>query len=285
MVRGHLPSSNTEPTRPERVHGVYETRTKSKSLPGATHAANHAPPSIVLSTADIPPSHGNDTTDLTTDQRKPALERVVLGVSEFYQILRLQDDQRSAFARKELLDQTTQEKQLRDSIESLGRDTEMPRGRKNRRIQDLQAELEDRGQTRKGAGLILLEEGSVLADLIHVHIIALLKPPSAEPLHLDLDLYDRSMKEYLERLQHSKDDGARAMLLSRFGCFTSALAYLHHRGVLHVDIKPGNFLWRDDNICLTDFGSFRYLPGVGQRVGAALANGNRMYAAYEGSFL
>lgn len=253
-----------------------------------------SPPSIILSTAEIPcpiasgddilPSRGNDTTDWITGHRTRRLPRDLLGSSEFFQILRLQDDQGSSFARKELVDQTIREKQLRDNIDSLNRNTEMPKGRKRRQIQDFEAELEYMEERREQAGLILSEEGSVLVNMTHFHIIKLLKAPSAEPPHLDLDLYDLSMKQYLEQLQGGNDGSVREMLLSRLGCFAGAIAYVHHRGLLHVDIKPGNFLWRGDKICLTDFGSFRYLPGVGQRLGAALANGNRMYAAYEGSF-
>jgi hypothetical protein len=295
MVRGQMPSgnANAEPGRPELsaaqecVHPVCETRLKT--LPGAIYAANHLSPSIILSTAEITdyilPSRCNDTTDLRTGQRKRLLPGDQLGSSEFFQISYLQDAQGSSFARKELVDQTIQEKQLHDNIDSLNSNTEMPQLRKRRQITGLKVELKYMEERRKQAGLILSEEGLVLADMNHFHIIRLLKPPSAEHRHLDLELYALSMKQYLELPEGINDGNAREMLLSRLGCFAGATAYVHHRRLLHVDIKPGNFLWRPDKICLTDFGSFRYLPGVGKRLGSALANGNRMYAAYEGKFV
>jgi serine/threonine-protein kinase len=57
------------------------------------------------------------------------------------------------------------------------------------------------------------------------------------------------------------------------------LAYIHSRGVLHLDIKPGNVLLdSSDSVKLTDFGIARHL---GDEHGATVMAGTPKYAAPE----
>lgn len=86
----------------------------------------------------------------------------------------------------------------------------------------------------------------------------------------------RTLKDNLGYIQ---SDHQRLKLLRQF---LSGLAYLHHKNVIHGDIKPTNILLDDNfNAVLTDFGLSRVLEAAGFTTTSTQAPGTFRYMARE----
>lgn len=89
----------------------------------------------------------------------------------------------------------------------------------------------------------------------------------------------RNLKEVVRR--HSLDYAATVDILRQM---SSALAYLHSHGIVHLDVKPDNIILGDDGrIVLIDFGLSRSVgpSGIASDSGQAVAAVSHGYAAPE----
>src|SRR5258706_15531538 len=104
----------------------------------------------------------------------------------------------------------------------------------------------DRMDTR----LALAEEFQLLASLRHPNIISV----------LDYGFDDGNPYFTMELLDHAQtilECGRGQPLAAQVGLLVQvlqALAYLHRRGVIHHDLKPGNVLVTGEQVKLLDFG-------------------------------
>jgi serine/threonine protein kinase/tetratricopeptide (TPR) repeat protein len=112
--------------------------------------------------------------------------------------------------------------------------------------------------------LSLAREFQLLSSLHHPHIVHV----------LDYG-FDEQLGPYLtmELLQDARDlrDAARGRPLEQqielLAQVLRALSYLHRRGVIHCDLKPGNVLCVGDHVRLVDFGLAMRRPERGQVAG------------------
>jgi Protein kinase domain len=120
----------------------------------------------------------------------------------------------------------------------------------------------------------LYNEISILKRLSHRHLVQfvgsftdrkyfglLISPVADMDLRTFLDQendMDLGLKD-LPNTAHYKEsfEGYRSVLMSFYGCLTTALSFLHGNQVRHKDIKPGNILIKDSKVYLTDFGLAR----------------------------
>lgn len=83
---------------------------------------------------------------------------------------------------------------------------------------------------------------SLTGSYTDTRVVALLSEPVA----------DMNLSTFLDTDPLSQD--RKQLLQTSFGCLSSALTYLHQKGIWHKDIKPQNILIHGNNILLTDFG-------------------------------
>lgn len=99
--------------------------------------------------------------------------------------------------------------------------------------------------------LVLANEFQVLASLRHPNIISVLDygfAAGGQPYFT---------MEYLARADNLRDAAAHKTTLEKIHLLIQvlqALAYLHRRGILHRDLKPGNILVVDGGVRVLDFG-------------------------------
>eukprot|EP00759_Apiculatamorpha_spiralis_P008780 PhF_6_TR15653/c0_g2_i2/m.24325/K04412/STK3, MST2; serine/threonine kinase 3 len=85
--------------------------------------------------------------------------------------------------------------------------------------------------------------------------------------------YNNSSNEFwivMERLSESLEGflpNSEEELCDTLYQMTRALAWVHERGYVHLDVKPSNFLRRNDTIVLSDFGLATHIGTAAQQVG------------------
>lgn len=118
-----------------------------------------------------------------------------------------------------------------------------------------------------GARRRLVAEGALLRRIAHPHVVRLLEAIGGDRPALVMDTLSG------ETLGHMIESRARRLPvldLAFLGLhLTSALGYMHRRGVLHLDVKPSNVVCQAGRAILLDLGLAR-APGRGRRgVGTA----------------
>jgi hypothetical protein len=127
---------------------------------------------------------------------------------------------------------------------------------------------------RKQRIQIIREEAAMLKSLNHAHIVKIIGsyqegPPDGQQFYSLLmhPVGNSDLKIYLEMLSVCIVDGSDnptsqellktgGQLLRRwFRCLSSALDYMHKKGIRHQDIKPSNIIRHGDHIYFTDFSS------------------------------
>jgi serine/threonine protein kinase/tetratricopeptide (TPR) repeat protein len=122
-------------------------------------------------------------------------------------------------------------------------------------LTDASISSEDTSSTLAGdtlsVRLALAQEFKVLASLRHPHIINVLD------YGFDSDQQPYFTMEYLEDTTSILEVGLARSVIGKTDLINQvlqALAYLHRRGVIHRDLKPGNIMVQDDEVRVLDFG-------------------------------
>lgn len=121
---------------------------------------------------------------------------------------------------------------------------------------------------------LFFEEAKVLAGLRHPNIVEVLnffQANSTVYLVMTYD-YGKALSSYLQ----DKFAGlSEQFMLTVFPPLLSGIAAIHERGLLHLDIKPGNILIRPGgNPLLLDFGAVQPYPYDGHaKIGTVLTSG------------
>jgi hypothetical protein len=142
---------------------------------------------------------------------------------------------------------------------------------------------------------IISQEAQALRSLTHCHIVKMIGSYSEVPASgrqfyslLMAPVGQRDLKTFLDIVgdqssAQSQDwiEDRRTWLRNWFKCLSSALAYMHSKGVRHQDIKPSNIIHRRSAIYFTDFSSASQFD-VGQTTSTENpARTSAMYAAPE----
>lgn len=111
----------------------------------------------------------------------------------------------------------------------------------------------------------LLREGQLLCELTHPHIVRGYEVVSEPELVFVMETLDG---ETLGHLIDRRPEGLEPDEIAWMGIhLSSALHYLHRRGVLHLDVKPSNVIAEAGRAKLIDLSLARppgrYRPGVG----------------------
>lgn len=91
---------------------------------------------------------------------------------------------------------------------------------------------------------------------LHRHFVQLVGSYEIDTTHglLFLPVADCNLYEYLKEPTAATYDDYVAFLLRCFGCLSSALKYMHDKGIRHKDVKPTNILVHGSTVLFTDFG-------------------------------
>jgi serine/threonine protein kinase len=103
-------------------------------------------------------------------------------------------------------------------------------------------------------------ECAVLSELTHIHVL-----PLIDAGEVDTTLRQRSVPFLITELMDGNLEGLvkhkgpispdEAIRIGMQMC--DGFAYIHQQGIIHRDVKPGNFLLKDGNIVIGDFGLAR----------------------------
>ncbi|KAF2873997.1 kinase-like domain-containing protein [Massariosphaeria phaeospora] len=143
---------------------------------------------------------------------------------------------------------------------------------------------------------IIRQEAQVLKTLSHSHIVEMIGSYSEMPHSGQKQFYSllmapvgqRDLKTFLDIFSEQSATQTelwrqvrRDWLRTWFKCLSSALAYIHSKGVRHQDIKPSNIVHREATIYFTDFSSASEFD-IGQTTSTENpARTSAMYAAPE----
>jgi hypothetical protein len=142
---------------------------------------------------------------------------------------------------------------------------------------------------------IISQEATVLQSLTHCHIVKMIGSYSEVPASgrqfyslLMAPVGQRDLKTFLDMVGDQSTsqpqdwiEDRRTWLRNWVRCLSSALAYMHSKGVRHQDIKPSNIIHRRSAIYFTDFSSASQFD-VGQTTSTENpARTSAMYAAPE----
>lgn len=142
---------------------------------------------------------------------------------------------------------------------------------------------------------IIGQEAQVLQNLSHCHIVKMIGSYSEVPdtgrqfySLLMAPVGQRDLKTFLDMMgdkatSHPSEwyEDRKVWLRNWFKCLSSALAYIHRKGVRHQDIKPSNIIHRRSAIYFTDFSSASQFQ-IGQTTSTENpARTSAMYAAPE----
>jgi serine/threonine protein kinase len=105
--------------------------------------------------------------------------------------------------------------------------------------------------------LHLKNELTILKELSHPHLTKLIGAyADAKCSHIIMSpVAEQNPADYL----HSSESSQQPHLLPWMGCLSSAMDYLHSRGIQHLDVKPQNILLKGENVLLTHFGTAKSL--------------------------
>ncbi len=107
----------------------------------------------------------------------------------------------------------------------------------------------------------ILRELRILRQLRHPGIARAFdcgRMPSSGAAYFTLEyIPGPNLQVHTRLLRREGGSAARARIISLFLQVTSALAYLHQKGILHLDIKPANAVLSDGRVKLIDFGLFQ----------------------------
>lgn len=134
---------------------------------------------------------------------------------------------------------------------------------------------------RAGDALLLRHEADVLSALVHPGVVRLKeRHDQASPPFLLLELVEGAdLESYLSRHRGTLDEITLGRLLLRL---CDIVAFVHGRGFLHRDLKPGNVLIRPDGSpVIIDFGAALRLEQAGGSLWSFVTDG---YAAPEQYF-
>jgi hypothetical protein len=142
---------------------------------------------------------------------------------------------------------------------------------------------------------IINQEAQVLKNLSHNHIVKMIGsysevPDSGRQFYsiLMAPVGQRDLKTFLDMVGDKSTERSagwhedrKVWIRNWFKCLSSALAYIHSKGVRHQDIKPSNIIHRRSAIYFTDFSSASQFQ-IGQTTSTENpARTSAMYAAPE----
>jgi serine/threonine protein kinase len=108
---------------------------------------------------------------------------------------------------------------------------------------------------------VMRDEAQTIANLQHPHILPVYKFGTLENdrPYFVMEYAQKTLKQFFQK----PDGSARLVFAEELAAFVEqaaqALEYIHARGFIHLDIKPVNFLVKDEHLYLADFGISKYL--------------------------
>ncbi len=125
----------------------------------------------------------------------------------------------------------------------------------------------------------LLEEGKTIASLDYLNIVTVYDVGShAGNYYLSMEYVNGGCLR--QKMDSGQLDEVEAVDIAR--TLTKTLAYAHHRGVLHKDIKPRNILFRENgDLVLTDFGIARSIEDEDDHKNTGFTLGSPRYMSPE----